>query len=161
MPTIKALNGSNLADFVSDDRLFDMADLNDLGITDDLTPGVMLSLPNGVTQANLYDEVMPLSPSPVITKALNGQTWVDLVLQELGDEMRLFELCDLNDAGITDDLLAGAVIDCPDYESVKRNIVSTLRASKPASASYLTLGPGEPLEEGIEFWAIEYDFIVS
>lgn len=91
------------------------------------------------------------------TKVLHGQTWIDIALQEVGDEHRLFELCDLNNSGITDDIAAGYVATTPDFESNKKSIVNTLRKVRPASG----ISIAEELMEGIEYWGIEFDFVVS
>lgn len=92
-----------------------------------------------------------------------GQTWVDIALQELGDMERVMELASLNDRSLTDDLLAGEVLNVPDYDASKREIIQLFANSfnKPASGESLTASNDVSIGEGIEFWAIENDFVVS
>jgi len=92
------------------------------------------------------------------TKTKNGQTWLDMTLQTLGDEGRIFELCDLNGVGITDDLAAGTEIETLEPETDKVSIVTLLKDRVPCS---LQFGAGDPAPEGIEYWTIESDFVVS
>lgn len=92
------------------------------------------------------------------TKAIAGQTWVDLALQELCDEERIFELCDLNGASMTDDIAPGTEVITPVAESKKGACVLTLRSRRPAS---LFFGVGNAAPEGIGYWAIETDFVIS
>jgi len=91
-------------------------------------------------------------------RSLSGQTWVDLALQQLGDESRLFELCDLNGVGITDELIPGREVLYPDFDFDKKDSVNTLKRIKPASDQSLV---EDDHGEGIEFWGIEFDFLVS
>ena len=87
-----------------------------------------------------------------------GQTIIDICIQELGDASRVFEVAELNNMGITSDLIAGTLITVPDYAPEKSSIVKLFSnpALKPAS-----IQTENEDEEGIEFWAIEDDFEVS
>lgn len=158
MPVTKVLNGQSLSDLTREDLLFEAADLNGISITQVLTPGVLLSVPEQAP-AKLYKEAVPVGVKPATVRSLYGQAWIDIALQQLGTEERLFELCDLNGAGITDELAANTLISAPEPEPNVKRIISALQARKPSSLR--TLAPGAELEEGIEFWAIELDFIVS
>jgi hypothetical protein len=158
MPTIKVLNGHTLSQLANEMQLFEAADLNGIGITEALVPGVILTLPEQVP-AKLFRENIAQVGKPETTRSLYGQAWVDIALQQLGTEERLFELCDLNDAGITDVLIAGTTITSPEAEAKLKRIVNTLKANKPSSVK--VYAPGAEVEEGIEFWAIEMDFLVS
>lgn len=161
MQTIKILNGHELSDIVDEEKLFEAADINGISITDALVPGVVITVPTPAKK-NLQKEALIQPGAQQITaRSLAGQTWVDLALQQLGDEERLFELCDLNNAGITDQLAAGTVVIATAYEVDKKTTVYALKANKPASSESLTASGGEVVEEGIEFWAIEFDFVVS
>jgi hypothetical protein len=93
------------------------------------------------------------------TKTQYGQSLIDIALQMLGDEERLFELCDLNDAGITECIEAGRDVIAPDFDVTKKQIVNTLKATNPAS--FVCEEPVETILEGIGYWAIEFDFKVS
>lgn len=158
MPAIKVLYNHELSDFVADEQIFEAADLNSISITEALVPGVSLDIPEQ-KRATLSNDKLQSIVKPTTVKSLSGQTWVDLVLQQLGDEHRLFELCDMNGAGITDVINAGTIVTSPEAEPDKKRIVNILAGRKPASSFVVTPGEDEP--EGIEFWAIEFDFIVS
>jgi hypothetical protein len=92
-----------------------------------------------------------------------GQTWLDIALQELGDMERAIELAGLNNRAITDDLQAGEELIVPDFDSEKRSIVQLFRnaANRPASGDTFVATEPDSNGEGIEFWAIEHDFVVS
>ncbi|OQP45898.1 hypothetical protein A4H97_32165 [Niastella yeongjuensis] len=92
-----------------------------------------------------------------------GQTWLDIALQELGDMERAIELALLNDRAITDDLQAGVELMVPDFDSDKRDIVRLFgnSANKPASGDTFIAASPDSIGEGIEFWALENDFVVS
>ena len=93
-----------------------------------------------------------------------GQTWLDIAMQELGDIERIVELARLNGRSITDALVAGEVLNVPAFDSAKRSIVQLFlsRANKPASgATFIAVNPDTGHNEGIEFWALENDFVVS
>jgi hypothetical protein len=156
MRAIKILSGEKLSNLVADDQLFEAADLNAIGITDALVAGVVLSVPER-TFSQLQDERLPQLPKPLVVTSLNGQGWIDICLQELGDEARIFELADKNAVGITDALAPGTVCNCPEADVAKKRTVSLLRRKKPACDP----GNNPNNGEGIEFWAIEFDFKVS
>ena len=94
-------------------------------------------------------------------KIEHGQTQVDIAIQELGDIERLFEIALLNDKRITDDLPAGSFIQVPDYDLRKRDIVNVFKLPVNKPASGVALINGEPQPEGIEYWGIEMDFVIS
>lgn len=93
-----------------------------------------------------------------------GQTWFDIAMQELGEIERVVELAQLNGRSITDELVSGEVLIVPDFDSEKRDIVQlfTTSSNKPASGdSSIAVDPDTGSNEGIEFWALENDFVVS
>lgn len=92
-----------------------------------------------------------------------GQTWLDIALQELGDMERAIELARLNDRAITDDLQAGEELMVPDFDSEKRSIIQLFSntANRPASGDTFIATDPVSVGEGIEFWALENDFVVS
>jgi hypothetical protein len=94
-------------------------------------------------------------------KGLYGQTWIDLTLQELGDEERLFELADLNNAGVTDEIDLAAVLQVPAFSLDKKRIVNELKVWRPASGKKPIPPGGNLHDQGIEYWRIEYEFQAS
>jgi hypothetical protein len=156
MRAIKILSGHVLSNLVADEQLFEAADINGIGITDALVAGVVLSVPERIV-SQLQDERLRQLVKPIEVTALNGQGWIDICLQELGDEARIFELADSNSVGITDPIVAGTMCNCPEVDVAKKRIVSLLRRKKPACDP----GNNPNNGQGIEFWAIEFDFKVS
>jgi hypothetical protein len=158
MPTINVLEGHELVDLVDEESLFDAADQNGIGITDTLTPGTLIIVTK-IANSKLSNEIIAKAEKIIKVKAEAGQTWVDLTLQQLGDEERLFELADGNNAGITDDIPIGTEIVYPVVSLDKKKTAVILQANKPASETVVP--PGTEKQEGIEYWTTEQDFIVS
>jgi hypothetical protein len=159
MQAIKVLYGHELTDLVEEEFLFLTADLNDMGITDNLIVGSIIIIPS-LIKRNLKKETIKPAAKEIRTRVLNGQAWVDLVLMLTGDEERLFEICDLNEMGITDEIIAGTIIKSIDSAFDKKGVVNALRFAIPASILNQPMNE-EPSTEGIEFWAIEFDFMVN
>jgi hypothetical protein len=86
------------------------------------------------------------------------QTLLDISVQTAGTLDSLFELASLNGMGITDELVAGQTLTAPAVALFE--VADYFRKYKlyPASA---TTPLSALLPEGIEFWSIEFDFIVS
>lgn len=158
MQRISTLYGHELSNLVADNQLFIAADLNNIGITDALVPGVVLWLPDAVTPS-IFSESRPSNNKQPLVKAKAGQTWVDMALQETGTADTLFDLCDANGAGITDAVLPGMDIALIDTDPANDKTITLLRGVAPASQKQVEAGA--PAEEGIEFWSIEIDFTVS
>lgn len=92
---------------------------------------------------------------------LEGQTMVDVAVQELGDLERLFEIALANDLPVSDELAAATVLAVDEPDRTKKAVVKMFAnpSRKPASAD--TAGLVNERGEGIEFWGIENDFIIS
>ena len=86
-----------------------------------------------------------------------GQTLLDLALRECGSDEGVFPLASRNGLSITDALEPGQVLEVAPEDVVNQEVVDYYKAKNILPATELET----PLEEGIEFWAIEYDFIVS
>jgi hypothetical protein len=94
-------------------------------------------------------------------KVKYNQTNLDIALMAFGDAEKVFDLPNLNNASITDDLEVGVVIEnIPIAEFNKKGIAATMNKQQfiPASKkdNYENLHP-----EGVDYWAIESDFIIS
>jgi len=94
--------------------------------------------------------------------SLNRQSLLDVSVHRLGSEEALFDLCERNGLSITDELQAGEPLTMPEQADKKTAELFDRNGYKPATAitteeiNTIT-GDGE----GIEFWFIEYDFVVS
>lgn len=85
------------------------------------------------------------------------QTLLDIALQECGGVEGVFNLAARNDLSITDVLSVGREIEAAPEDVVNRTVADYYRINNITPATE----PDELLEEGIEFWTIEYDFEVS
>lgn len=89
-----------------------------------------------------------------VIKVLPGQTLLDISIQETGTINNLFDIAVFNNVGITDSLTPGDEIKIPDnLTEINKNYFIN-RGIKPASDIIKNT-------EGIEFWRIENEFIVS
>ncbi len=86
------------------------------------------------------------------------QVTMDIAIQYAGTAESLFDLCNLNGIGITDDVAAGTLLMVPDVAEIKPYTFLKLRGVKPVT---ILLNDGQLVGEGIEFWGIEFDFIVN
>lgn len=93
-------------------------------------------------------------------KILDGQTIIDIAAQELGDLERSYEIAQMNGMNLTDELTAGEMINVPDADISKRNIISLFADAANAPASDSPESNTDRLE-GIDYWIIENDFIVQ
>jgi hypothetical protein len=89
-------------------------------------------------------------------KVLNNQSLFDIGIQHDGAPEAAFELALVNGLSLTDELTTGAELDDVDVANVNIERYYSNRRLLPATG--LT---GEGIEEGIEFWYVEYDFVVS
>lgn len=90
----------------------------------------------------------------------NGQTLIDICIQELGDPEQLLVVAALNELEVTELLTAGQTILVPDFALDKKAIVKIF--TDPALAPASDKGDlSDVLVEGIEFWSVEFDFVVS
>jgi hypothetical protein len=83
-----------------------------------------------------------------------GQTIIDLAIQYCGSVEVANELAQLNDKSITDELQVGETLLVPEVFNKRVRQVVVEQSIQPAT----NLGDDE---EGIGYWGIEYDFIIS
>ncbi len=136
---------------------------NDIGFTDDAVAGEQLLFDDDVS----YNDLATVTIETETEEAANevtveaGQNIFDLVIQVYGDLSGLKNMADDNDLGLTDDINAGATLKT--RSDVDNQLVVDYlngKGIKPATA--LTDTETEELTpEGIGYWQIEYDFIVS
>ncbi|MGN0235834.1 MAG: hypothetical protein ACI4BD_05950 [Paludibacteraceae bacterium] len=92
------------------------------------------------------------------------QCLVDIALQTCGSLEAVFALAERNNLSITDDLSIGQVLEYDISDVQNRQVVNRYNSEVVIPSTSITtaeindkLGMGE----GIGFWAIEYDFVVS
>lgn len=91
-----------------------------------------------------------------------GQNLFDLAIQHCGSLEAAFDLAIANDLSLTDDLQAGQELDLPAVQNAQ--VVQYYSVNRLQPATGITQDELNELlntGEGIEFWAIEYEFAVS
>jgi len=87
-----------------------------------------------------------------------GQTLLDIAVQYCGTADAQFDIAALNGIEVTDDLVPGQELLVPDTEIEMESIAGVFtNGIIPASADDTIT----EIDEGIEFWYIEDDFVVS
>lgn len=94
---------------------------------------------------------------------LGRQSLMDVAVEHCGDWQQAFDIAMINGTGLTDDIASGKELTMP-YPSADSEMANfyDVNAIHPATGitdsetSQILLGG-----EGIEFWGIEYDFVVS
>jgi hypothetical protein len=93
-------------------------------------------------------------------KASNRQTLLDLAMIGCGDAAAAIAMAILNGVPVTDDLIQTVDYSLPDV--VDKNIANYYANNGLSPATGMTeIEENELNGEGIEYWAIEYDFEVS
>lgn len=92
-------------------------------------------------------------------KVIAHQNLLDIAVQELGSVEAVFELAVLNNKSVTSDLTAGEVLQLP--EVVDADIANYFQSRERKIATEYYDVETETALEGISFWAINHDFIVS
>jgi hypothetical protein len=88
----------------------------------------------------------------------HNQNLVDIAIMHLGADYAFFDLAILNKLSPTAEITPGMVLKLPPV--VNQNLVDYLESEGAVVAtndSVKVLEPGE----GLEFWAIEYDFVIN
>jgi hypothetical protein len=91
-----------------------------------------------------------------------SQELIDIVIQELGDPSRLIEVALLNNISPTENLESGSYVVVPSYDNNKKDIVRVFAnpMNKPASGMANNQNSTIGLD-GIDYWAVYIDFVVS
>lgn len=94
-------------------------------------------------------------------KVLKYQSLFDIAIQETGLTSNVFAIAAANRKSITD--MPGASVTVPDAAEPERKTKEYFAARwlKPATGILETTGADSEDGEGVEFWYIEYDFVVS
>ncbi len=188
---MRVLEGQSLFDIAiqscgSAEAAFEFAVLNGVSLTDEVT--IELSVPAVVdadiasyyankglqpaTAAGIIPDliVMPvdsyisyesiLQSDEVIV--LEGQSFFDLATMYCGSPDVAYEFAELNEMAVTDEPEAGTRLKKPAVNNKQIAAYYADKALQPATATTYISGGGElPSDEGIGFWAIEIDFLVS
>lgn len=95
----------------------------------------------------------------MLYKISEGQSVLDVAVQKCGAAEAALALAIRNEVSITEELSIGKEIVLS--EVVNKNIAAYYANKNLSPATGGITTNGELLDEGIEFWAIEYDFVVS
>lgn len=96
------------------------------------------------------------------TVSMKDQTFFDLAVQIAGSIENVFALAAANGVSVTRQIDSGLVINTPDDLKVNARVVNYLSARGIKPASDTTSAQASALiPEGIGYWIIETDFIVS
>lgn len=90
------------------------------------------------------------------------QSIFDVALQHCGNLESAFSIAELNGLSLTDDLEVGASMAMPEADN--KQVVQYYATNKIEPATAITQDEINAIlatGEGIEFWGIEYDFIVQ
>jgi len=186
---MKVLSGQSLFDIAiqscgGTDAAFELAVLNGLNLMDDLIPGQELALPEVVNpDIALYFKNKNIQPATLLTvqtqflgslvdavirdivtiqsniiTSLQGQTLFDIAVQTAGSVEAAFEMALINSIGITDDLVPGTNLS--PVGILNKQIAAYYRNKNLMPATGLQGEIGDDIG-GIEYWAVETEFLVS
>lgn len=188
---MRVLEGQSLFDIAiqscgSAEAAFEFAVLNGVSLTDDvdvelLVPAVIDTdiasyfANKGLQPATAPGIIPDLVPTPVDSYisyesilqsdevvVLEGQSFFDLATMYCGSPEMAYEFAELNEMAVTDEPETGAKLNKPAVNNKRIAAYYSDKALQPATSTTYTSGGGElPTDEGIGYWAIEIDFIVS
>jgi hypothetical protein len=92
-------------------------------------------------------------------KVLNGQSLFDIAIQAAGSIEAVFDIALANGISITDELQPGTVLVIPAV--LNRRIADYYRVNDIHPATEISANDATLLHDGVEFWFLEYDFIIS
>lgn len=143
--------------------LLNLIDDNGLGFTDEPSAGHVLELNEAISFGNLKKITIAtqVSELPNIEIIKAGQSLFDMALEIYGDLSGLSELTGDNELSLTQDISPGDILKSrPNLKN--KYVVAFFKSRKYKPATGLTPAESEQLKpEGIDYWAIEYDFEVS
>lgn len=134
---------------------FELALLNGLSITDDVTPGTLLQAANTVVAPTEVQALVPV-PKPELLQLKKQQTLADWTTQHFGAFEALFEMAQLNGLSVTEEPEPGTVLQRMITDAA---VVTYFARNNVDVVSYKTAAAVQP--GGIGFMQIANDFIVS
>ncbi len=91
---------------------------------------------------------------------LDGQSLFDLALQTAGSVEAMFDIAERNSLSVTDPLTAGSELVASDAVNKPVFEYYSVNGIKPATDATIA-AMNELRDEGIDFWALEVDFVVQ
>lgn len=164
MNTTTVIPGESLADvsvraYGRLDALSALAEANGLALTADVAGGQVLVLPEVVFPKPLPERVTTAAVATKRTATVKpGQTLPDIAIQYCGDMTAYPALAQFNGLNLTDDITAGSILLLPDVTDKRARAIFMAGGYFPAAGRTLTQISGL---EGVDYWGIEFDFIVQ
>jgi hypothetical protein len=162
---VKTITGMNVLDACivtagSIEDFIAFAKLNHIGLTDDLPGGITLQ-GTGLKYQTSSGYQNPVSDSKDVVSIMVNQVMLDIAMQESGNIEDVFKIAKMNGISVTGLLAAGTIVITPTTPYNKK-IYQQYRDNgwRPASnvnQSSITV----PGLQGIDYWAIELDFILN
>ena len=147
-------SAGNLEDY------FAFCAVNGLGYSDEVQSGQALQSTGLSYQISRPPTNDHITIKPVLV--LFNQTVMDMAIQQLGSLEAVFALAQLNNMAVSDDIATGQQLSY-NITPYNKAVLKTYQDNgyKPATGT-TSPGQSEPVEnEGIGYWAIGFDFIVS
>ena len=89
------------------------------------------------------------------------QSVLDIALQHCGSLEAAYDIAAGNDISLTDDLATGQTLSVPEATDATMAQHYSVKGFQPATAiTQAEINDTLNIGEGVEFWGIEYDFIV-
>lgn len=139
---------------------YQIAMLNGISVTDVLQYGSTIKIPNYTNTYTSEKSVNQTSEVYVVT-VKQGQSLLDIAVQYCGDAAAAFDIAKINNLTFSSSLEAGTSINL--IPSLNEGLSKYFKNGNhtPATAANLKTQIIEPILSGIDYWAIETDFIVS
>lgn len=169
----------------SADATYALAVQNGLSITDEIEPGTEIEL-IGVVNKNVvnYYNINKIAPACATTelktsiipdvvytttvgrlfgkksvKVLGRQSLFDIAIQHLGSADGAYALAQKNNISLTDELTPGMELELTDV--INKEVVSYYSNKRIVPATGESIAESTVVPEGIGYWSIGYEFIVS
>lgn len=141
------------------DAAYAIALLNGFSVTQALNAGTWLKLPT--LKRSIASEPSVKQIDAFVVTVKQGQSIFDIAVQYCGEAHAAFELAKINNITVTTSLVAGTTLLLP--KSLNEGLTKYFKDGKhvPATAANLKTQVIEPIFSGIDYWAIENDFIVQ
>ncbi len=141
--------------------LLHLVEFNNVGFTDEIRAGQVISGDDISFEKKTVNVILLTEIIPNSIEVEAGQSLFDIAVQEYGSIEGLFHLTQDNNLSLTEELEPAKSISVR-TEASKQNVVDFFKGRNLKPATGLTPTENEQLKpEGIEYWAIEYDFVVS
>jgi hypothetical protein len=140
--------------------LYNLIKDNALSFSSDVLPGSVLMVDEDADFSELPEVEIKVikSAAPNYITVEPNQNIYDLAIQETGDISGIVDLVKSNNISFSSQVIGGEKFIKPGV--ISKVLVNYLKYNKPATGSEVLVN-NTPVKEGIGYWNIEVDFIVS